>query len=324
VHAPSLIEFAACPVCYESLTSGGTSVTCAGCATEFPIDDGIPILLPPHDDDVRRRYQETYQEIAAADLDEPLETMREARHERLLDFIGDVRSARVLDVGSSYAGYLRRLDARFKVAFDIALPYLRSIPREERLAVVCGDAEHLPFRPGAFDVIVISDVLEHLLEPEALVARITAISTPQTRVIVEVPWEEDLSSYGKRWEFEHLRSFDLYSFSTLWARFRIARMRSSIPRLDVPVFLSGQMRLPLALLNRLRVVYYYRGLAQAEYEWRARRLRSLPAGDRYLLRFSRPLVRQFELRLFDSKDVSGQRRRLTDRALTGAMRWLIR
>ncbi len=68
-----------------------------------------------------------------------------------------------------------RLDAAFRVAVDIALPYLKVVPAIDGLALVCADAEYLPFRAGFFDVIIVSGVLEHILEPEKLVARLATI-----------------------------------------------------------------------------------------------------------------------------------------------------
>jgi uncharacterized protein YbaR (Trm112 family) len=58
---PDLMEILCCPVCKGDLTltttkTDGTEIVegtlrCAKCALDFPIEDGIPNLLPPEDRD---------------------------------------------------------------------------------------------------------------------------------------------------------------------------------------------------------------------------------------------------------------------------------
>ncbi len=58
---PDLLEILRCPVCRAELrlrseeTTGGEVVkgmlTCTGCGETYPIEDGIPDLLPPGDRD---------------------------------------------------------------------------------------------------------------------------------------------------------------------------------------------------------------------------------------------------------------------------------
>lgn len=71
----------------------------------------------------------------------------------------------------------------------------RKIAAEEGVAglvFVSGDAEALPFRQGAFDVVVADDIIEHVPRPDALVsecgrvvtdAGIVSISTPNRRAL---------------------------------------------------------------------------------------------------------------------------------------------
>ena len=45
---PWFLEILACPVCQEglTLTEGGAALLCAHCSLVYPIEDGIPQLLP--------------------------------------------------------------------------------------------------------------------------------------------------------------------------------------------------------------------------------------------------------------------------------------
>jgi hypothetical protein len=47
---PEFLEILACPVCRESLAfrekEGKEQLVCKGCKRVYPIEDGIPVLLP--------------------------------------------------------------------------------------------------------------------------------------------------------------------------------------------------------------------------------------------------------------------------------------
>jgi 2-polyprenyl-3-methyl-5-hydroxy-6-metoxy-1,4-benzoquinol methylase len=55
--------------------------------------------------------------------------------------------------------------------------------------VICGDVEHvgLPFAPGYFDYIVLGDVLEHLVDPWAVVGRLARLLRTQGHMIASIP-----------------------------------------------------------------------------------------------------------------------------------------
>lgn len=274
-------------------------MTCPVCHRTYRIRDDIAILLPEYDDEERRRYLESYQKIATDDLLEPLEARRDTRHHELLAFIGDVRGKRVLDIGSGNAAYLQKMDAALKVAVDIAMPYLDAIPTGAGVMKVCADAEMLPVASGFFDVIILDSVLEHVLDPEKVVAKVHQACRPDTRVIVVVPWEEDLEPYRSLpWEFTHLRSFNSSSFSALWHQFSIKRRKPIWPRLADPFLFRVDEWLPTPVFDFLRYGYFHRGGAARDAERRARWSAELPRREQRLLRYYRPTFYQFELQTY--------------------------
>jgi ubiquinone/menaquinone biosynthesis C-methylase UbiE/uncharacterized protein YbaR (Trm112 family) len=291
-----LLEICACPDCQSSLEVSGGGLRCTGCGRAFETQDRIPILLPLPTDDTGDRYLANYEAIATDDLVKPFEGNRRARHQKLKEFIGPVTGQRVLDIGSSDAMYLRQMDAEVKVALDIATEYLVAIPQDSGVLGVCGDAEQLPIKSGYFDVVIISDVLEHVLSPERVVEQLLRICRPDTRLIVHIPWEEDLSQYrDSAYEFTHLRSFNSFKFQVLFREFYERSSRGTYPQvIPLPYRLYGL--LPRHVYNWMIFAYQRTRLGtmigRRSDKWNA----ELPRREWWLLLLYRPLFRMFELR----------------------------
>lgn len=185
----------------------------------------------------RGRYRRCYERIAEDDLVKPLEVNKHIRNIPLLRFIGGVRDKKVLDVGAGEGLVLDKLRAAaMTVSVDIAGAYLRVV-RGNGHQAVAADGEALPFRPGSFDVVICSAVLEHVLDVEAVIGQVKRVLAPNGKFIVLVPWEEDLAKYNAFdgiYEFTHLRSFNSEVVRKLFRRFRIVRQRGVEPKVERP------------------------------------------------------------------------------------------
>lgn len=109
-------------------------------------------------------------------------------HRMVLDLVPP--GERVLDVGCS-AGYLaERLAARGSAVTGIELdPEAAERARAFCEEVVVGDAETMvmPLDPGTFDAVVCADLVEHLRDPGATLARLRPLLRPGGRLVVATP-----------------------------------------------------------------------------------------------------------------------------------------
>jgi SAM-dependent methyltransferase len=84
-------------------------------------------------------------------------------------------------------------------------------PHEDAVAVdvQASLTDPLPFADGAFDAAMLTQVLEHVPEPSAVVGEVHRILRPGGRLLVTVPYI---------WE-EHERPYDFWRYSTAGLRF---------------------------------------------------------------------------------------------------------
>ena len=158
--------------------------------------DSLPVLLALHDELFRRI------DVVAVDLDGGVH----AKHRimRYHDFFVDrvCKGESVLDVGCGKGELAHDLVERGGVdvtGVDVnraALEFARDRFASDRLKLVEADA--WTWEPGrSFDVVVLSNVLEHIVDRVGLLRRLTAVAQPK-RFLVRVPVLEREWSVGLR------------------------------------------------------------------------------------------------------------------------------
>ncbi len=291
-------DFCLCPKCLGSLKEKKEEIYCKNCNSYYPVRNGIPILIQEPKDN-KKEYIESYVKLAKDDLENPVVSpkIRRGVHLSLIKFIGDIKGKKVLDIGSGQGIYLQEIDAGFKVALDIAFPYLEKIPKNN-ITPVCADAETLPIVSGFFDIIIISDILEHLINPELLVNRVWEISRPDTRIIVHIPWEENLTPYlDMKYKYTHLRAFSSFEIFSLFCKFKLVRRKFTYPNLNVPIFFQIEPWLPLWLFNWLHKRFFFKnGEQEKDTKLRKKWMEELPKREKWLLMLCKPLFRLLEFR----------------------------
>jgi ubiquinone/menaquinone biosynthesis C-methylase UbiE len=126
--------------------------------------------------------------------------------EQLLTHVPDLKERRILDIGSGRGGFLLDAAAHGASATGIELyaPYREETvvkAREHALSVqvVGGKAEALPFPDASFDFVNMSEVLEHVEDPEVVLNEAYRVLTPGGLLYASIP-----NRYGLRDPHYHL------------------------------------------------------------------------------------------------------------------------
>lgn len=131
----------------------------------------------------------------------------EARYSVVLKRVKRVR--RILEVGSG-DGYLMNLvrsrcDRVIGVDFEMTGLRLASkkLVRFRECSLIQGNCYDLPFRDESFDLVLLSDVIEHLEDPEVCLREIARVLRPEGMVIVTTP----KSRSDRKWDERHFREY---------------------------------------------------------------------------------------------------------------------
>ncbi len=102
-----------------------------------------------------------------------------ARMFAILRILDRIRFTSILDVGSADGYGLALVRHLFKVrafGFDLSDRALVRAGEMYRLSGVCGDAHNLPFTDNAVDVVLASEVLEHVLDPDHCIRELLRVA----------------------------------------------------------------------------------------------------------------------------------------------------
>lgn len=206
-----------CPQCFKSLSTS-KSLACEACGWSGSKHEDIPDYLTAHEmeDPIFREYLKNYDDIAEEDLKKGIQDERYVKNQafNLAEFLGPIGGCKVAEIGSG-KGYLvaelLKRGANRVTAIDIALPYLMRLRGQPSVDPVRANAENLPFR-DEFDVIVSTDVMEHVLNLGSFLYSVNRSLKRGGRVCIRVPCRENLLAYsphlGCRFKLVHLRVFD--------------------------------------------------------------------------------------------------------------------
>ena len=144
-----------------------------------------------------------------------------------------------LDLGCASGGLLALLRPRagHLAGLELSASAARAAAQigDEVVQGALEDAE-LPFAPAAFDLVVLADVLEHLADPAAALARAVEWCRPGGAILVSVPnvahWRARLTLARGRWPQEERGTFDS-SHLRWFTRASLAQLLGGVGLTDV-------------------------------------------------------------------------------------------
>lgn len=137
------------------------------------------------------------------------------------DMVGGIgKNLRVLDVGCGDGVISEPLIRAGHYVTAVDLPTVATAANKKKIsAIMAGDAETLAFPDGTFDLIIASEVLEHLWAPENFVNEAYRALKPSGSLIIETP--EGLA--GLNYD-SHMNYYTLEKLEKILApRFRLKR-----------------------------------------------------------------------------------------------------
>lgn len=232
--AAALKDSLVCPCCHGALAWAADEITCNRCRHTFPIDGGIPIMVPPDAPDqagdelqLHKRRQANYfdeHEDADFEVSRPRGTprlyrwMMDEKFRRSVAGLAEAgcRTALTVCGGSGMdAEHLCERDLQVIVS-DISLGAARRAYERARrfdvpMAVIVADVERLPFPDASVDLVYVHDGLHHLSQPltglkemTRVAAKAVSVTEPAqataTALAVKVGLSIDVEDAGNRVE----------------------------------------------------------------------------------------------------------------------------
>jgi SAM-dependent methyltransferase len=150
---------------------------------------------------------------------------------------------RLLDLG---CGMVPLYDAyRDYVTDNICIDWGNSNHKNGYLDFEADLTKELPFSEGEFDTIILSDVLEHIPEPERLCREIARVLSPSGKLLMNVPFyymiHEEPNDYHRYTEFALRRLMDRSGLQLLQLR-----TMGGAPEVMLDVFSKNVMHMPVA------------------------------------------------------------------------------
>ncbi|HEV7843462.1 MAG TPA: class I SAM-dependent methyltransferase [Pyrinomonadaceae bacterium] len=126
----------------------------------------------------------------------------------------------VLDVGVGLGRVLAHFPQLQRYGMDISFGYLKET-QSKGIEVCYAQVEEMPYRPESFDLVLATDILEHVLDLNLCCAKMLSVLKPGGVLIARVPYREDLSGYlapENPYKYVHVRNFDEGSLRLLFER----------------------------------------------------------------------------------------------------------
>jgi 2-polyprenyl-3-methyl-5-hydroxy-6-metoxy-1,4-benzoquinol methylase len=120
----------------------------------------------------------------------PIRLVERRRLAIIRDFVGDPRGLEIAEVGSGGGQVLKMFPTARLTAIDVSGVYLDNARRNLAgydVRFLKGEVEKLDLPPASFDRVICTEVLEHVVDPDSVLAAIARLLRPDGVAVVTVP-----------------------------------------------------------------------------------------------------------------------------------------
>jgi SAM-dependent methyltransferase len=133
----------------------------------------------------------------------------------------------VLEIGCGVGRNLAQIPQT--VGVDICLPYLKTAQNYMANQLLQADAYYLPFRERVFDVVIMTEVIEHITDHHSVLSEVARVLRPKGKFIISTP-NRNLSRFARIPGHVHELNYKDIRISLLSEGFEIVeRKGSTIP-----------------------------------------------------------------------------------------------
>jgi ubiquinone/menaquinone biosynthesis C-methylase UbiE len=224
---PEDIELFCCPSCHDKLQYEHNQLLCKSCNEHALINGrlldfrGLTPILPLH---MSRTLDTIYDE--AGEFEQDLDSG--VRGEYTFDVLSRLDKKDIfLEIGGADGPMTPKIEENFLkvMTLDCSYNFLRRISNKTQKAVcLCGDAHYLPIQAATVDVVLCTEVLEHVLIPTQLLLEIQRVMKKDAILVLSVPNEFRLPFIQKQQNYQSIcdAHLNFYTIDTL--RFLMFRM----------------------------------------------------------------------------------------------------
>lgn len=237
-----------CPLCKSRKTSvqfavdGHDCVRCGDCTLQF-------LHPPPTDETLQAVYnKDYYAPWLRGEPDEAVGAMKRLTFGRYLRLLRRYRpGGRLLDVGCAFGAMLQAAAAAGYEPFGVELnPAAVEKAWQHSQNVHCGELGRAGYDDETFDVVTMTDFLEHVRDPFSTLAEARRILKPGGVLLITTP---NVGAFGvkllrRHWmhyKTEHLFYFNRKTLRRLLREFEILRIQPAAKYLR-PVYLGNVLR----------------------------------------------------------------------------------
>jgi SAM-dependent methyltransferase len=141
------------------------------------------------------------------------------RYNELFHFISAYinRDSKVLDVGCAMGGFLDYLNGKgvnHLAGIDLVENFVNHISKNGKYNIKLGSAESIPFDESSFDILIVNQVIEHLMDPSKVFREAKRVLVDGGILYLGVPDAlryEDMCSFDFYWLLirDHIQHFDI-------------------------------------------------------------------------------------------------------------------